>query len=128
MAVEEIREYVVKELSKYRPQDDIIREVCELYRCRWPEAEELVRQIAAIDRDKITSRRRPIVAIANIGMAVGGGLLTIALLILTFAGVVISPLWAPIPYLGNIVFLVTALGMAVRGVVGIVQTVKAPEL
>ena len=127
METDEIREFIIRELTRFRSRNEIITEVCEKYGYGWDKAEELVRRIEMEDQEQISSRQKPLLAGVNLLMAVGGLVIALAMVYLAAAGLVIIWLRAPIPYLGNAIFFFIGMGMAIRGIVGFIKIFTNPH-
>lgn len=72
MQKEEITAYVIKELGKHHSRDEIIHNLCEQTGMKWPEAEKVVRQVAAEHSQEIKARQSPLVIALGVISIIGG--------------------------------------------------------
>jgi hypothetical protein len=115
---DETIEYVVKELGKHRPENDIIRTVVYLEDASWEEAKRIVAEIKIRCRGQIVRRQSPVLIAVGIVTFVAGFALCAGMVIATLEGFNIFFLNMPIPYSGNVTYFVTGLGMMVGGAYG----------
>jgi hypothetical protein len=116
---EETVQYVVRELGKHRPEDDIIRVVISLEDVSWEGAKRIVAGIKVKYRGQIARRQGPFFVAVGIATAVFGLILTAMMVVATINGFSIFFLTLPIPFLGNIVYGVIGLGMMAGGAYGL---------
>lgn len=115
---DETVEYVVGELGKHRSENDIIRTVVYLEDTSWEEAKQIVAQIKIRCRGQIARRQGPLLIAVGAMTFIGGLALCASMVIATLQGFAIFFLSLPIPYLGNLVYFVTGLGMMAGGAYG----------
>lgn len=72
MQKEEITAYVVKELGKHHSRNEIIQHLCEQTGMMWPEAEKLVRHVAANHSQEIKTRQSPLMIALAAVIVIGG--------------------------------------------------------
>lgn len=119
-----VTEYVVHELSQHRHPDDVIKAVCEGTGMKWDEAKRLVHQIQVEHRSEIAKSNNTLIGLMSVGSLLVGLLLTIGIVVATIGGWIIFFLNFPIPYLGNLAFFGTGMGMILGGVMGLVNLKK----
>ncbi|MBN1811259.1 MAG: hypothetical protein JXA14_05430 [Anaerolineae bacterium] len=115
---DETIKYVVGELGKHRPENDIIRTVVYLEDTSWEEAKRIIAEIKVRCRGQIVRRQSPLLIVIGIGTFIGGFVLCASMVIATLEGFAIFFLSLPIPYSGNIIYFVTGLGMMAGGAYG----------
>jgi hypothetical protein len=115
---EETIKYVVKELGKHRPENDIIRSVVYLEDASWEEAKRIIAEIKVRCRGQIVRRQSPLLIGVGIVTFIGGFALCAGMIIATLEGFSVFFLNLPIPYSGNVTYFVTGLGMMAGGAYG----------
>jgi hypothetical protein len=83
---EQVRRYVVARLAEGIHSRDIVLNVCETQGLDWPQAENLVNEIAAFARGDVARRRFPLFALLALGVIAGG-----SALMASFVASVIAP-------------------------------------
>ncbi|HEY4691422.1 MAG TPA: hypothetical protein VIK33_19090 [Anaerolineae bacterium] len=68
-------DFVVGELSRNRPRNDIVMALCSRMNYSWNEAEKLIQKVERESRKQITVRRSPFLMVLSIGTIIGGLLL-----------------------------------------------------
>lgn len=121
----EATEFVVRELGKHRSRDDIIRTLCEQAEFDWRQATQFVRRVETEHGQRIAMRQSPLIVILGVGTILAGIVITLWVTVETLNGTIIFLLSLPIPYLGNLVYFTTGLGMIAGGCLGLWQTIKA---
>lgn len=116
---QETIEYVVRELGKHRPEDDIIRAVVYLEDTSWEGAKRIVAEIKVSRRGQIVRRQSPLLIAIGIVTFIGGFAICASMVSVTLEGINLFFLSLPIPYSGNVTYFVTGLGMMVGGAYGI---------
>lgn len=112
-------EFVVRELGRQKPRNEIIRQLCEGFGLDWPSAQKFMQKVEAENKQTIAIRQSPLVTIIG-GVIILAGLgLMIGIVMATLAGYVITFIGLPIPYLGNIVYFGTGLAMVIGGLRGV---------
>ncbi|MBN1315993.1 MAG: hypothetical protein JXA42_11010 [Anaerolineales bacterium] len=115
----EITKFIIREFSRHRRPDDIIRTVCEKTGMPWYDAEEFIRQVRDEHQGEITGRQnRLLIGIAVLTVIIGV-FLSIGILAATLDGWVIFFLQFPMPYLGNLMLFGLGIVIAAGGIVGI---------
>ncbi|MBN1977375.1 MAG: hypothetical protein JW918_08235 [Anaerolineae bacterium] len=104
-------EYVVKELGKHRSENDIIRTVVHLENVSWEEARRMVAAVKVKCKGQIARRQSPILVAIGMVTFLGGVALAAGMVIATLMGINLFFLSLPIPYLGNVIYFLTGLGM-----------------
>jgi hypothetical protein len=104
-------EYIVKELGRHRTENDIIRTVIHLEDVSWEEAKRMVAAVKVRCRGRIARRQSPVLVAIGMVTFLGGAALTAGMVIATLMGINLFFLSVPIPYSGNVVYLVTGVGM-----------------
>ena len=115
---EETIKYVVRELGRHRPENDIVRNVVYLENVSWEEAKRVVAQVKIKCRGQIARRQSPLLIAIGIATFIGGFALCVGMAIATLEGFNIFFLSMPIPYSGNVTYFVTGLGMMAGGAYG----------
>lgn len=118
MNEQEAIDFVIRELGKQHPKNDIIQKLCESNSMNWNQAEKFVRQIEAQNSSLIAQKQSPMVTIMGTGMVIVGSVIAIWIIYITLQGSIIVFLRLPIPYLGNIVYFlggVALIGGGLRG-------------
>lgn len=118
MNEQEAIDFVIRELGKHHPKNDIIQKLCESNSMNWNQAEKFVRQIEAQNSSLIAQKQSPMVTIMGTGMVIVGSAIAIWIIYITLQGSIIVFLRLPIPYLGNIVYFlggVALIGGGLRG-------------
>ena len=72
---EDLRSHIIERLSHAVPEDDIVKEVCELSGLSWYEAEALVKEAAWQDDAEVGRRQFPLLALLSMASVVPGLLL-----------------------------------------------------
>lgn len=118
MNEQEAIDFVIRELGKHHPKNDIIQKLCESNSMNWNQAEKFVRQIESQNSSLIAQKQSPMVTIMGTGMVIVGSVIAIWIIYITLQGSIIVFLRLPIPYLGNIVYFlggVALIGGGLRG-------------
>ncbi len=124
MNQQEATEFVIRELSKHHPKNDIIQKVCEsVDGMNWGEAEKFVRQVEAENRSVIALKQSPVVTFIGIATVILGLGLTFWVAFETLHGYIIFFLSFPVPYLGNIFYFLLGLAMTGGGIWGMWDTI-----
>ena len=117
---EETIEYIVKELGQHRPENDIVRAVVYLEDVSWEEARRIVAEVKIKYRGRVVRRQGPLLIAVGIVTFIGGLALCVGMVIATLEGFSIFFLGVPtVPFLGNVVYFVTGLGMMAGGAWGL---------
>ncbi len=119
--MDEREKLVVKGLTSYRDQNEIIMELCQKYNMQWAEANQFFALVKEENRDRISSSRGVFLKGMSIFFIAGGAILSLSILIATLSGVIIFFLRLPIPYLGNVVFFLLGGAIMVGGAIGLGQ-------
>jgi hypothetical protein len=115
---DETVKYVVGELGKHRPENDIIRTVVYLEDVSWEDAKRIVAEIKVRCRGQIVRRQSPVLIAVGIVTFIAGFILSAGMVVATLQGFSIFFLSMPIPYSGNVTYFVTGLGMMAGGAYG----------
>jgi hypothetical protein len=119
---EEINILIVKKLGKHHDRNDIIRTVCERSTLSWTEAERLIEKVAAEPGSMIAARQRPFLILVSAGtLILGIGLLfyNSQFFIGFFQRGIFEQLLSLQGGYYRIIGLITGLGMAVGGLIGL---------
>ena len=122
MNQEQAKEFVIRELGRNLPKNEVIRELCEQSGMNWTEATEFIEQVEFDHESEIALKQSPIIVFLGSMFLLGGLILTGTIAVMTFQGYVIFLLKLPIPYLGNIVYFVTGVGLITGGLRGMWDT------
>jgi len=72
MDEKELKDWIVEELAKGRPEQDLVLRLTQKNGMYWPDAEALVRQVAEEQSEKIERKQAPILAILAMLLFAGG--------------------------------------------------------
>ena len=123
---EELEQLIVRELSKHRSRNELIRTVCEQGGMNWPQAEHLVKQVEQQHGQTIARRQRPFLIFLSVGTLVMGIVLlaySAEFFIAFFQGDTLGKILSMRGAFYRIAGAVTGLGMVIGGLIGVVQTV-----
>jgi len=124
MNQQEATEFVIRELGKHHPKNDIIQKVCEsVDGMNWGEAEKFVRRVEVENRRAIVLKQSPLVTFIGVCTIILGLGLTFWVAFETLQGYIIFFLSFPVPYLGNIFYFLLGLAMTGGGIWGIWDTI-----
>ena len=119
---EDLIKYVARELGSGADRNALIRHICETGEMSWPEAEAFMARVALENEREIAKRQSRLMLALSVGTMVGGVILFLAggyMLILFFSRELqVRPDFA---FYG----IVTGLGMAAGGLIGLVRTLKS---
>jgi len=124
MNQQEATDFVIRELGKLRPRNDIIQKLCELSGMNWNQAEKFIRHVETQNKSSIAIKQSPLVTIMGIGMVLAGLAISIWIAVVTLQGVIIFFLSFPIPYLGNIFYFLLGIAMIAGGIGGMWDTLR----
>lgn len=68
----ELETYIVRRLGNSAGENDLIMEICSGHGLSWPEAETLVRRVAAEYEHRIAGRQFPLLFVIALGIFLGG--------------------------------------------------------
>jgi hypothetical protein len=125
---EQLIEFIVGEMRRYRKADDIIMEVCQRTNRSWNEVAPFVHKVMAARRDEIQGERAPLVVAIGIASALAGLGGLIAVVVATMDGWIV--IIGGIPYAGNCLVGGFSLMLVVGGLQGILQMalgIKSPR-
>ena len=123
MNEQEATDFVIRELGKHHQKNDIIQKLCELTSMNWGQAEKFIQQVEAQHGGKIAARQSPLIALLGIVFVLAGCGLTAVTMYETLRGTIIIFLNLPIPYLGNIFYIIIGLGLIAGGIRGTWSTI-----
>ena len=104
-------QYVIRELGRQTPRNDIILRLCEQLNCSWPDAEKFIRTVEQNNRKAIAKRQSPLLILIGLGtVIVGLAMAGYGLYKLTQGVLVIGLLTAPTP-----TPLIVLVGLAMIG-------------
>ena len=125
MTTEELSKLIIKELSQHHNRNDIITKVCDQSTLTWKEADNLITEVQAQNKRKITARQSPILIILSIGtLLLGVGLLAynIQFLIGFFQKDTVGQILSLQSSYYKLAGLITGLVMTVGGFYGLWKT------
>lgn len=64
---EELISLIIKELSRHRDRQEIVRKICEASTLTWSEAEKFITEVEDQNKRKIAVRRGPLLLFLSIG-------------------------------------------------------------
>ena len=123
---EELTNLIIKKLGKQHDRNDIIAMVCEQSTLSWTEAARLIEQVEAENGSMIAGRQRPFLILVSAGtLILGIGLLfyNSQFLIGFFQGEIFEQLLSLQGGYYRVIGLITGLGMAVGGLLGLGKSV-----
>jgi uncharacterized membrane protein len=118
---EQLVQRIVKDLARHRDRNEIIREVCEQSGLNWPEADQLVQQVAQEHRRSISRRQGPLMIFLSVGtLLIGVALLLQGLefFMAFFQGETLQQILSLRTAYLRIIGGLTGLGMLVGGLLG----------
>ena len=65
-------QYVIHELGRQTPRNDIILRLCEQLKCSWPDAEKFIRNVEQNNRKAIAARQSPLLILIGLGTVLVG--------------------------------------------------------
>ena len=116
--------FVIGEIATHRNRNDIIMSLCEKTGSSWDPAQRFVRKVESENRQTIAARQSPLLVMIGVLIVVGGLALGAYTVIETLAGYAWGLPGMPIPYLGNLTYAGTSLGMIGGGIVGLLRTAR----
>ncbi len=123
---EQLVKRIVKDLGKQRSRNEIIREVCEQSGLNWPEAEQLVQQVAQEHGRTIARRQSPLMILLSVGTLLIGVFLLLQSLeffMAFFQGETVQQILSLRGAYLRIIGGLTGIGMLVGGILGVWNTV-----
>jgi len=121
---DDVTKKIIRDLSKNRPRNSMITEICDVYRLNRDQAENLVDQIAEKHAAEIHSRQRPFYLLLGGALALGGFLLSVYMFFAAKNGLIFYLMKLPIPYLGNAVFFLLGILVIFGGLRGVSRIVR----
>ena len=125
---EELINLIIKELSRHRDRQEIVRKICEAGTLTWSEAEKLIADVEEQNKRKIAVRQGPFLIFLSIGtLVLGIGLLAynMELLIAIFNRDLFGQILGLQGGYYRLVGLVTGLSMTIGGLYGIWTTLAS---
>lgn len=122
MDQDQARDFVIRELGRNHPRDEILLQLCERGGMDWKQASNFVQQVETEYGSQIAVRQSPVIIFLGIAILLGGIALATTMVIMTLDGYIIFFLSLPIPYLGNVLYFLTGIGMIAGGFRGIWST------
>jgi hypothetical protein len=125
---EELINLIIKELSRHRDRQEIVRKICEAGTLTWSEAEKLIADVEEQNKRKIAVRQGPLLIFLSIGtLVLGIGLLAynMELLIAIFNRDLFGQILGLQGGYYRLVGLVTGLSMTIGGLYGIWTTLAS---
>lgn len=119
---DELTVFIVKELSKHRTHNDIVKKVCERGGLNWKQASQLVTLIEAKYRRTITVQQAPRLLFLSIGILILGICLlafNLQILLSFFQKDVFQQILSVQSSAYRVIGLVTGFGMTVGGLIGL---------
>ena len=123
MNQQEATQFVIRELGKLRPRNDIVQKVCESTNMDWGQAEKFIQSIEAEHGRAIAKKQSPLVAVIGLGTVIAGFALSGWILYETLNGIIIFFLSFPVPWLGNITYFLIGAAMIAGGLHGTWDTI-----
>ena len=65
-------QYVIHELGRHTPRNDIVMRLCEQLKCSWPDAEKFIRHVEQNNRKAIVARQTPLLILIGLGTVIVG--------------------------------------------------------
>ena len=123
MNKQEAIDFVVRELGKHHPRNDVIQKLCEATSMNWGQAEKFVQQVEMQYAGRIASKQSPLVVAVGVFLTFAGCILTMFITYETLQGSIYVFLNLPIPYLGNLFLFFIGISMIVGGIRGMWGTI-----
>jgi hypothetical protein len=125
---EELISLIIKELSRHRDRQEIVRKICEASTLTWSEAEKFITEVEDQNKRKIAVRRGPLLLFLSIGtLVLGIGLLAynMELIIAIFNRDLFGQILGLQGGYYRLVGLATGLAMTIGGLYGIWTTLAS---
>ncbi len=122
MNQETATDFVIRELGKHHPRNDIIQKLCEVTSMNWGQAENFVREVETQNARTIAQKQSPLITVIGVLTILMGFSLSMWVVYETFHGVIIFLLSFPVPYLGNLTYFTIGIGMVAGGIRGTWET------
>jgi hypothetical protein len=119
---QELTAFIIKELSKHRDRNDIVKRVCERAGLNWKDAERLISLVESKHKRTIATRQTPLLLFLSIGtLLLGIGLLAFNMqgLLGFFQKDVLGQVLSLQSSYSQVFGSVTGLGMTVGGLIGL---------
>ena len=124
MNQQEATDFVIRELGKNHPKNDIIHKLCEsVDHMNWGEAEKFVQRVEIEHRSTIARKQSPLITFISTCTIILGLGLTLWVAFETLQGFIIFFLSFPVPYLGNVFYFLLGLAMTGGGISGMWDTI-----
>jgi hypothetical protein len=107
--MDEATKKIIRDLAINRPRTKIITELCETYRLKWDQAENLVDRIEKEHTIEIQTRQKPFYILLGGALLLGGLSLSAFMIFASLNGLDIYLLRLPIPYLGNVLLFILGI-------------------
>jgi hypothetical protein len=124
MNQEQAKEFVIRELGRNHPKNEVIRQLCEQSGMNWTKATDFIQQVESEHDSEIALKQSPMIVFLGSVFLIGGLILSASIAIMTLQGYVIFFLRLPIPYLGNLFYFVIGVAMVFGGLSGMWSTLK----
>jgi hypothetical protein len=124
MDKQEATEFVIKEFKRQRHRNDIIMDLCQKTGASWEQAQRFVQKVEAEHRQEITAGTVPLLVMIGVVTIVAGLALGAYAIFYTMNGRALYVPGVPVPFLGNVTYGVTGVGMVLGGIVGILRSLR----
>jgi hypothetical protein len=115
----ELTEFVVKELGGHGHREVLVRTVCERTGWSWPQAHSFVQRVEIEYHGRITARQSPVLIFLGAGIILAGIAIAGSIGYATLNGQFVNLSGVPVPYLENVIYFFTGVGMIIGGIAGI---------
>lgn len=115
----ELTEFVIKELGGHGHREAIVRTVCERTGWPWLQAQSFVQRVEIEHHSSITSRQSVLLVLLGAGIILAGIGLSAWIAVVTMNRQSINVSGVPVPYVENMIYFFTGVGMIVGGIAGI---------
>lgn len=124
MEDKDLDEFIIHGISRHRNPNDIIRDVCKKTGMNWEVAKLRVLQVATNNRDKIISKRKPILIFVAVMTIFSGFVIMIAVGWATINGAMAVFITMPIPFLPNIILFSLGFLISLGGMMGLIKQIN----
>lgn len=115
----ELTEFVIKELGGHGHREAIVRTVCERTGWPWLQAQSFVQRVEIEHHSSITSRQSVLLVLLGAGIILAGIGLSAWIAFVTMNRQPINISGVPVPYVENVIYFSTGVGMIIGGIAGI---------
>ena len=115
---------IIRGLARYRPRNQIIKEISEKYRISWEDAERLLEKVELDHLQSIQFRWRPFYILLGGLLTIGGLSLASYILFAAADGIVISFFEMSISQIGYLVLFISGLLSVISGALFLTRVIR----